>query len=322
MDTRILVNPDVAAILGALVADAASLGLHWLYDSARIAEIEENAELVFRQPNPSDYTGTSGFFAHGCKQTGESTGYGEICLLMLKHLAKHGEFNRRAYQLEFRTHFGPGGEYIGYVDSPTRQTLRILLPLDPKDFPEISGADDDQMPALATIPALVASHRGSDDALMQRVEVVVRITNHNDIAVSAACCAASALQGILNGKSMIQALTDAVAIAGDVLKPLLAQALATDKLDSVSAATCFGSACHLPEGLPLIFHIAKHAPDYPTAIKANIRAGGDSCGRAIILGALVAAHQAKQKNLASSIPLSWLAHYHKLVIAVEACERI
>ena len=28
------------AILGALVADSAALGLHWIYDSARIAEIE------------------------------------------------------------------------------------------------------------------------------------------------------------------------------------------------------------------------------------------------------------------------------------------
>lgn len=322
MDTHILVNPNVAAILGALVADAASLGLHWLYDPARIAEIEKNTELVFRQPNAIDYAGTSGFFAHGGKQAGESTGYGETCLLMLKHLAKHGEFNRTAYQVEFRTHFGPGGEYTGYVDSPTRQTLRILLPLDPEDFPEISGADDDQMPALATIPALVASHCGSHDTLMQRVEAAVRITNHNDIAVSAACCAATALRGILNGNSMIEALTDAVAIAGDGLKPLLAQALATDRLDSISAATCFGSACHIPEGLPLVFHIAKHAPDYSSAIKANIRAGGDSCGRAIILGALVTAHQAKQQNMASSIPLSWLARYRKLAIAVEACEKI
>jgi hypothetical protein len=28
------------AVLGALIADSAALGLHWIYDSARIAEIE------------------------------------------------------------------------------------------------------------------------------------------------------------------------------------------------------------------------------------------------------------------------------------------
>ncbi len=322
MNTHILINPHVAAILGALVADAASLGLHWLYDPVRITEIEKNGELVFRQPNAADYAGSSGFFAHGNRQAGESSGYGEVCLLILKHLAKHGEFKRAAYQLEFRTHFGPGGEYIGYIDSPTRQTLRVLLPLDIASFPEVSGANDDQMPALATIPALVATHHGSYDALMQRIKEAVCITNNNEIAVFAAQSAATALQGILNGKSMAQALTDAVAVVGDILGPALEQALAMETLDSVAAAKSFGSACHVMEGLPIVFHIAKHAPDYSTAIKANIRAGGDSCGRAIMLGALVAAYQAKQQNLASSIPLSWLAHYRKLVIATEVCEEI
>ncbi|SDZ10066.1 ADP-ribosylglycohydrolase family protein [Nitrosomonas sp. Nm58] len=323
MNTHILINPNVATILGALVADAASLGLHWLYDPARIAAIEENEdELVFRQPSAADYAGAGGFFAHGDKQAGDSTSYGEICLLMLKHLAKHGEFNRAAYQLEFRAYFGPGGAYAGYIDSPTRHTLRVLLPLDINSFPEVSGADDDQLPALATIPVLVATHRDSREALMKRVEEVVRITNNNDIAVSAARCAATALHGVLNGKPMVQALTDAVTVAGEKLKPSLEQALATDTLDSVSAAERFGLACHVTEGLPIVFHIARHAPDYTTAIKANIRAGGDCCGRAIVLGALVAACQAMQQNLTSSIPISWLAHYRKLVIAAEACEVI
>ena len=322
MNIHILTHPNVAAILGALVADAASLGLHWLYDPARIAEIETNADIVFRHPDPADYAGTSGFFAHGSKLAGESSGYGEACLLMLKHMAKHGKFTRAAYQLEFRMHYGPGGEYTGYIDSPTRQTVRVLLPLDTENFPEISGADDDQMPALATIPVLVATHEDSHAALMKRVEEVVRITNNNDIAVSAACCAATALQSLLEGKSMAQALTNAMEVSGDILKPSLMAALATDKLDSVSAASHFGSACHVTEGLPIVFHIAKHAPDYTTAIKANIRAGGDSCGRAIILGALVAAHHAKQQNMTSSIPLSWIARYRKLAAVAEACERI
>lgn len=322
MNTHTLIYPDVAAIVGALVADAASLGLHWLYDPARIAAIEKNGELVFRQPNAADYAGTSGFFAHGRKQAGESSGYGEVCLLMLKHLAKHGEFKRATYQLEYRAHFGPGGDYAGYIDSPTRQTLRVLLPLDINSFPQISGADDDQMPALATIPVLAATCHGTHEVLMQRVEEVVRITNNNDLAVAAARCAATALQGVLSGKQMTQALTDALAIAGDVLKPVLEQALTMDTLDSVSAAARFGAACHVAEGLPIVFHIARHAPDYTTAIKANIRAGGDSCGRAIMLGALVAAYQAKQQNLAGSIPLSWLARYSKLAMMTEACEGI
>ena len=322
MDTHVLANPKLATILGGLVADSASLGLHWLYDPNRIAEIEKESEITFRQPNENDYVNVSGFFAHGTKIAGDSSGYGEVCLLMLKHLAKHRQFNHMVYQLEFRAFFGPGGEYSGYVDSPTRQTIRTLLPLDAKSFPATSGADDDQMPALATIPVLVATHQGTVDSLMKQVEEVVRITNHNDIAVSAAKCAAAMLHGVLMGKSMNQAATDALPLAEDNLRLLLEQALALEALDSIAAANRFGSACHVTEGLPIVFHIAKHARDYMTAIQANIRAGGDSCGRSIMLGAVVAAHLATQNSTDSGIPLPWLARYRKLTTAADACQAI
>ncbi|SDA20322.1 ADP-ribosylglycohydrolase [Nitrosospira sp. Nsp18] len=73
------------------------------------------------------------------------------------------------------------------------------------------------------------------------------------------------------------------------------------------------------KGLPVIFHIAQRAADYRTAIESNIRAGGDSCGRSIMLGALAAAHAAMQNDSAFPIPLPWLARYRKLAEAADAC---
>ena len=96
-----------ATVLGALVADSASLGLHWIYDPARIAEIEQVRGIVFLQPDPSNYSGIKGYFAHRLKVAGDSSSYGETCLLMLKHLAQHGSFNLVEYQSEFRAYFGP-----------------------------------------------------------------------------------------------------------------------------------------------------------------------------------------------------------------------
>lgn len=314
-----MTNPNIAAILGALVADAAALGLHWLYDPARIKEIEAAKGLVFLPPDAADYAGTKGYFAHAGKAAGDSSGYGEVCLLMLKHLAKHGDFQRVEYQAEYRAHFGPGGAFVGYIDAPTRLTLHTLLPLEPAAFPAASGADDDQLPALAALPAVVATHRGALEVLLQRVEQVVRVTNHNDLAVAAAQCAAAALFEVLHGATMAQALAGALPFAGDTLRPLLQQALAEPALDSVAVAERLGRACHVTQGVPVIFHIARHAPDYRSAIEANIRAGGDSCGRAILLGALVAAHTARQGGSTPVVPLAWLARYGKLAAATDAC---
>jgi hypothetical protein len=50
-------NPNIAAILGALIGDSATLGLHWIYDPKRISEIEKLKGLVYLQPDASHYDG-------------------------------------------------------------------------------------------------------------------------------------------------------------------------------------------------------------------------------------------------------------------------
>ncbi len=322
MNTTVKLSPRIAAMLGALVADSAALGLHWLYDPERIAQIEKNKGIVFLPPDHDNYADVKGFFAHGGKAAGDASGYGEICLLMLKHFAAHGEFNRIAYQTELCNLFGPGGAYSGYVDSPTRQTLLKLIPLIPEDYPEISGADDDQFAALATVPVVTALHSGSEDALLAKIEQIVRVTNHNDTAVAAAQYAAAVLAAVLAGTPIGQALTQALPHAGEALAPVLEAALEMDTLDSVRAAQRFGPACHVLEGMPVIVHIARHATSYRQAVEANIRAGGDSCGRAIMLGAIAAANAEQQAEAASAIPLPWVAKYRRFADAANAIAQL
>lgn len=322
MNSNIRLTPRIAAILGALIADSASLGLHWLYDPSKIAQIEKNKGLTFLPPNDYNYADAKGFFAHTNKIAGDSSGYGEACLLILKHFAEHGQFQRIAYQSEYRGHFGPGGEYIGYIDSPTRQTLHTLIPLIPADFPERSGADDDQFAALATVPVVTATHTGTQAELLDQIDLVVRLTNHNDTAVVAAKYTGSVLFEVINGKPVIQALTDALPQAGEKLAPLVEQALQTEILDSIAMAERFGSACHVLEGIPVVAHILKHTTNYRDAIEANIRAGGDSCGRAIMLGAIAAAKAEQAGEQSISIPLEWLTKYRKITMAAAACAKI
>ena len=59
-----------SSILGALVADAASVGFHWVYDQDRIRQIALEAP-EFRAPTQNDYEGFPGFYAHGHKRAGE-----------------------------------------------------------------------------------------------------------------------------------------------------------------------------------------------------------------------------------------------------------
>lgn len=111
------------SILGALVADAATMGLHWLYSQRRIAQLVPQ-QPEFRVPDEADYEGGVGYFAHGGKDAGEYSHYGEQMLVMLHSLAETGgHYEKAHYQEAFRRHFGYGGGFVGYIDRPTRQTL-------------------------------------------------------------------------------------------------------------------------------------------------------------------------------------------------------
>ncbi len=111
------------AILGALAADSATMGLHWIYSQRRIAELAPEMP-EFRVPDEADYEGGVGYFAHGGKKAGDYSHYGEQMLVMLHSLTQTGGCYEKAhYQESFRRHFGYGGDFTGYIDRPTRQTL-------------------------------------------------------------------------------------------------------------------------------------------------------------------------------------------------------
>ena len=359
----------INALAGGWVADAASLGLHWLYDSQRILEVGGQVP-EFLPPRADYFTRGFGYFAHEGKQPGDISHYGAATGVLTESLlACKGKLDVRDYQRRFRGFFGPGGGWQGFLDNPTRITLenlsaieqnaieharstttteltqqqeRILvqkvLPytrrlsgnsladpvrsavsltyndpeiqeagihlaetIDRQLLPE-SGADDMQLPAVSKLAPLVASYCDSAN-LMEVTEAAVRVTNHNDQAVAWAKCAAQLLDRIFQGEPISAAMDAAVSEAPD--PESLRQARAGSSLNAISAGDTFGRTCYLHEAMPVIFHILAHARSYTEAIRANIHCGGDSCGRAWIIGPVTAAiHGVGTER---GIPLSWLA---------------
>lgn len=318
-------NPRLATLLGAVTADAAAMGLHWLYDAGRIKELQRQGPLAFRPPQAGNYAGVAGYFAHEGKAAGENSFYGETCRLFIRHLACHGRFDRPAYQQEWLAYFGPGGRYVGYIDHPSRAlVVRLLQCADPADYPAVSGSGDTQLPALECVPALVACHRGSRSELLATVHEALAVTHDHPLAREVATAATQALADVLEGVPLAEALAHAASFAGTTLQPLLTDALTMPQLDATAAATRFGMACSLEKGLPVIFHIARHAPSYAVAVEANILAGGDSCGRSLLLGALMAARDTlhgAHPPAPCGIPLTWLARLSGVTRLIDDARR-
>ena len=291
--------------LGVLVADAAALGLHWLYDLERMHQVVADSDPCFLSPSPKNYEGQVGYFAHAGKISGEQSHYGESYLLNLRHLIEQGAFNIKQFQQELIATFGPGGSYNGYIDSPTRQSLQNLqkIDADARANSEPSGADDHQIPALTPVTALCAYHP-TDKLTGTEIENAIRVTNNNDLAVNCGLYFSTVFQAVLNGNSIADSFASATEHAPEEIKETMSKALTIQATDINNAAGLFGQACGLIETMPLTAYILSNSTSYKQAIEMNTLAGGDSCGRSIMLGAIAGASYGLGGD--HGIPHSWL----------------
>ena len=290
-----------ACLMGALIGDAAALGLHWIYDVGRIAEIaaKRGGKSAFTPIDPENFENVPAFFAHGKRSDGMLTQYGRVLHLAVQCMNRnHGAFDVAAYQQDYVDTFGAGGSYQGYIDKPTRGTLANIAAkqLDP------SGIRDNQLPALSTLPAIVLGYHGADN-FSAIVEAAIQITNLDAEALVYGGIFAEILTRVLAGEDIGDALRASATTAGASGQTLL-DALDTDEDNSVKYGEITERACHLSMGMPLAFHILSRAQSFEDAIERNILAGGDSAGRAIVIGAVMGARHGIAGP--SGIPLEWI----------------
>lgn len=309
-------TPKSAMLMGALVADAASLGLHWLYDPDRIASIAaQRGTATFAPVDAAFFDGVPGYFAHADRHAGMLTQYGEALYVAMRcMIASDGAFDDSAQRAAFAAYFGPGGAYTGYIDRPTRGALdKIALDQVP------SGIDDDQNPALTRLPAIVAVYHDAPD-LTARADAAMQITNVNAVAAAYNAVFADLLCRVLNGAPIAEALVAAADVATGDVQAALRDALTTPETDSTAYAGRVGRACHLPTAGPVMFHVLRHASSYANAVERNILAGGDSAGRSLMIGAAMAADH----GIATSkgIPLDWVLHLTDGAAIWQACRAL
>ncbi|MEP3675369.1 ADP-ribosylglycohydrolase family protein [Sulfitobacter sp.] len=290
-------------LLGALVADAACLGLHWIYDVGIIADIvaRQNGTSAFTPVDPKNFEKVK-TFAHKDRRDGMFTQIGEVLHLTIRSMnATGGKFDVPAYEAAFASFFGAGGGYQGFMDRPTKGALaNIAAGVSP------SGIDDNQTPALSRLPAILVGYHGQDQ-LPDMVKTAMEVTNINAEAAAFSDVFADLTTRIMNGEPLQAGLHAAANAADDIAKADLLNALSTSEEDSVVFAGLnglMGRACYLPAAGPVMFHILARSASYQEAIERNILAGGDSAGRSIMIGAIMARIHGVATE--TGVPLSWV----------------
>jgi hypothetical protein len=297
------------AILGVLVADAAALGWHWLYAREQLKNAFDSGRVVaFHSPEHCWYNGVAGYFAHGNKRAGDASHYGEAVLFWLELRLVDKATTRKQWQQQFAAHFGPGGNFHGYVDRPTRATVNAVGAVDPGQLPIQSGsADDDQNPALnAVLAALAIGDTSTDMAAVTHADAGSRQY-------------ASALYAGLSELGSGQQLSRAVQVVRERIPEDAQQKfdeLSAAGLDHEAIASVANTACHLSNSVPIALHLLTQTGSFRQVVEQNIRLGGDSCGRALVLGALGGGAYTRR-----GIPAAWLMklnNHHRIACVLDA----
>lgn len=277
---------------GALVADAAALGAHWYYDQEDLKKMFPGGIVGFETPAEQHY--------HKGKVSGELTMYGDALKLLLETCAAEQGYSVEAFGKQFMKTMTPG-HYAGYIDHATRETFEIYE-AHLKNSPSVAfdfqqGSDDNQMAGATSLMPIVALFDGSAD-FYERIAAFVRIRQNHPEAIAYCQIQAGILSGLLNGGAPGDVIADVLKEAP--LEPMMREAIAARVRDAhnelisedITASTVdLGYSCPLPGSFPASLYSFLKLKDesYEEAILSIIRAGGESAGRGMLVGAWLGA---------------------------------
>lgn len=282
-----------AAVLGAFVADAATMPLHWIYNVKQIEQLVAGGEPAFHDPPACP-------FYH--YPLGVWSPYGDEALPLLTSLTAKGDFDGQHFT---DTAFDFFSKYQGRLNHAT-QSLVDNVKMG-KKWPD-AGVNDDQAHGLVKVPALVARFAGLP-GFKDKVAAAVRAHQDNELAVELSVAAAQILEQVVLGSTVQDALLWGLEWGklSDQATKLLKTVFDSRSTDHTVAVQHFGQSCHLPGSFQAPLHCVLTSDDYASAIRKNILAGGDNCSRAHLIGALFAAQDGWD-----SVPKEWKTKATKL----------
>jgi len=275
------------AIYGALVADAFSLGGHWVYDPSEIKE---------KLPNLDGFCDPLTQY-HGAKKAGDFTHYGDQCLWLLESISLEKEFSLVSFSLRWKEYMS---QYSGYIDGASKTTLDNLKV--GKSALE-AGSSSQDLSVIGRIAPLALLYCDEQKEFEDAALLQSKMTHDSAESMMATKLFARLLYLVLQGYTptnsvlaMLEESTD------EKMNHWLKTALASVEHDTTQAIKACGQSCNVNGACPSTLHlILKYENDYALAMKENVYAGGDSAARGMVAGMILGAHNGLDK-----IPQEWI----------------
>lgn len=276
----------------ALIANAASLGFHWIYDMDYLEELAKKQSLVFQLPSLEHYAKAKpSFYGYPYAKLGDVTTQGMYLKWLFDAIKEKPDFDIEDYRNLIFEQTKPGGPYVGYIETYNHtllinamsSRLRLSLPTLP--------VSDDHL--VGFVPYLVSKELGlGNDRTWQLTQLFTDKVEYRQFFDMFDYIFENIAQ-----MPRLELLEKAIELAPQTYKEKLSMALSMENTRDFIKQYA-GIACHIPQSVPLIFRILNQCTSFEDMVKTNVRLGGASAERAMLLGAIFAQN--------SKIPQEWI----------------
>ena len=295
--------------LGSLIADAASMPVHWYYDRealraeygdittylppknphtgsilwrSQYTALNENGEILHDQ---AQYWGQRGIHYHQFLTAGENTLNFQLAQELVKLSEKNGGYDPDewlAHYIDFM--LTPGKHNDTYLEEYHRG---FFTKYSQGKAPRKCAIQDEHIGGLAQVPALCHILKDRDlPELRAAVKEHVGLTHAHANVLRAADTLTRLLFRIHEGLPLREAIQKE---AGDWISGKKADKWSTQP-DTHVIGQRFSPACYIAESMPASLYLAwKYYDNFDAAITANAMVGGDNCHRGAVVGALLGA---------------------------------
>ncbi|XP_021359058.1 crystallin J1A-like [Mizuhopecten yessoensis] len=298
----------VGAVVGSLVADAAAMPVHWIYDVGKMKKVVEDC-----QQKPEFLPESRCPFYS--LPTGRYSSYGDQTFVLLKSMVENKGLNTDHYKKSLYERFGPKSAYEIDLGHPrTKDDLPIPGPWRPASLTEFiknydegltktGKATDAQADGFSKVAPLVALYAGNTAKLVQEVEKAIRVTQEDAIAVECGLAAASILEKCVLGKSIEVAVRETLESSNTDVKAYIQKAIDGKTTPHTDFVHQVGSSCKVPGNFTNSVHCLLNSNgEFRDTVVMTIVPGGCNCSRCGFVGATLGA-----VNGFKAIPEDWIS---------------
>jgi hypothetical protein len=277
---------------GALTANAASMGLNWIYNIVYLEKLKKTEEIVFIKPDPAKYKrARKAYYAYPFADIGDVSFQGEIAKWLYQALKDNEALTQEDYKSLILDQIKPGGAYQGWVESYGKKLLFNHMIDEFELETEKLPIDDDQL--VGFVPYIVTKSLGLSNALANQLAKLLTLSDDYYTFYGIFDALIDAAKTVPLKEALTASLKDVPKHFGFKLTMAINSNTKQDILEIVN------TSCSIGYAIPLIYYILSHTNNYEEAVRLNTEFGGASCDRGMLIGAIY--------SQLSEIPEDWLA---------------